>query len=116
MSSAIPRPTAGAELQRTARGAVRDAVEHHPKTGGWHPTEWGCELAGTACQLFSTFCFVATMESPLSPAHHAIRSATLRLALIGLVNVAGTYLSRRHEGPRPPEPRPGRGEPVVSAG
>ncbi|NEK86069.1 AI-2E family transporter [Blastococcus saxobsidens] len=45
-----------------------------------------------------------------------IFGALIAVPTVACVNVAGTYLSRRHEGPRPPEPRPGRADPVVSAG
>ncbi len=37
-----------------------------------------------------------------------IFGALVAVPLIACLNVAGTYLSRRHEGPRPPEPRLGR--------
>jgi predicted PurR-regulated permease PerM len=45
-----------------------------------------------------------------------IFGALIAVPTVACVNVAGTYLSRRHEGPRPPEPRPERARPVVSAG
>ncbi|MDK3255540.1 AI-2E family transporter [Blastococcus capsensis] len=45
-----------------------------------------------------------------------IFGALIAVPVVACGNVAGTYLSRRHEGPRPPEPRPGRARPVVSAG
>jgi len=34
---------------------------------------------------------------------------------VACANVAGTYLSRRYEGPRPPEPRRERARPAVTA-
>jgi predicted PurR-regulated permease PerM len=37
-----------------------------------------------------------------------IFGALVAVPLVACLNVAGTYLSRRHEGPRPPEPRCGR--------
>ena len=37
-----------------------------------------------------------------------IFGALIAVPLIACLNVAGTYLSRRHEGPRPPEPHTGR--------
>ncbi|WP_104525191.1 AI-2E family transporter [Blastococcus atacamensis] len=42
--------------------------------------------------------------------------ALIAVPTVACGNVAGTYLSRRNEGPRPPEPRPERARPVVSAG
>jgi predicted PurR-regulated permease PerM len=44
-----------------------------------------------------------------------IFGALIAVPTVACANVAGTYLSRRHEGPRPPEPRPERARPVVSA-
>ncbi|MGY1884576.1 AI-2E family transporter [Blastococcus sp. SYSU DS0753] len=44
-----------------------------------------------------------------------IFGALIAVPTVACVNVAGTYLSRRHEGPRPPEPRPERARPVVAA-
>jgi predicted PurR-regulated permease PerM len=45
-----------------------------------------------------------------------IFGALIAVPIVACGNVAGTYLSRRHDGPRPPEPRPERAKPVVSAG
>jgi predicted PurR-regulated permease PerM len=42
--------------------------------------------------------------------------ALIAVPTVACLNVAGTYLSRRHEGPRPPEPRPERARPAVTAG
>jgi predicted PurR-regulated permease PerM len=42
-----------------------------------------------------------------------IFGALIAVPMMACANVAGTYLSRRHEGPRPPEPRPERARPVV---
>lgn len=84
MRKATPHAKAAAGVNETVRGAAHDVFEHHPRTGGWHPVEWACEFGGTAFQLFFTFCFVAFMESPLSPAHQAVGSSTVRLVLIGL--------------------------------
>ena len=44
-----------------------------------------------------------------------IFGALIAVPTVACANVAGTYLSRRMEGPRPPEPRPERAKPVVSA-
>jgi predicted PurR-regulated permease PerM len=44
-----------------------------------------------------------------------IFGALIAVPTVACVNVAGTYLSRRHEGPRPPEPRPERAKPAVTA-
>ena len=43
-----------------------------------------------------------------------IFGALIAVPLVACANVAGTYLSRRHLGPRPPEPVPERARPVVS--
>ncbi|WP_346620380.1 AI-2E family transporter [Blastococcus montanus] len=45
-----------------------------------------------------------------------IFGALIAVPTVACANVAGTYLSRRHEGPRPPEPRPERARPVVGTG
>ncbi len=45
-----------------------------------------------------------------------IFGALIAVPTVACANVAGTYLSRRHEGPRPPEPRPERARPAVGAG
>ncbi len=42
-----------------------------------------------------------------------IFGALIAVPIVACTNVAGTYLSRRHDGPRPPEPRPERARPVV---
>lgn len=44
-----------------------------------------------------------------------IFGALIAVPTVACANVAGTYLSRRHEGPRPPEPRPDRARPAVTA-
>jgi predicted PurR-regulated permease PerM len=44
-----------------------------------------------------------------------IFGALVAVPTVACANVAGTYLSRRHEGPRPPEPRPERARPAVTA-
>jgi predicted PurR-regulated permease PerM len=45
-----------------------------------------------------------------------IFGALIAVPTVACANVAGTYLSRRHEGPRPPEPKPERARPAVTAG
>jgi predicted PurR-regulated permease PerM len=42
-----------------------------------------------------------------------IFGALIAVPTVACANVAGTYLSRRHEGPRPPEPRPERAKKAV---
>jgi predicted PurR-regulated permease PerM len=42
-----------------------------------------------------------------------IFGALIAVPVVACANVAGTYLSRRYDGPRPPEPRPERGRPAV---
>ena len=44
-----------------------------------------------------------------------IFGALIAVPTIACVNVAGTYLTRRHEGPRPPEPQPRRDKVPVAA-
>ncbi|TFV67260.1 UNVERIFIED_ORG: AI-2E family transporter [Bacillus sp. AZ43] len=44
-----------------------------------------------------------------------IFGALIAVPTVACANVAGTYLSRRHEGPRPPDPRPERARPAVTA-
>jgi len=41
--------------------------------------------------------------------------ALIAVPVVACANVAGSYLVHRHDGPRPPEPRPDRAEPAVSA-
>jgi predicted PurR-regulated permease PerM len=40
----------------------------------------------------------------------------IAVPVIACANVAGTYLSRRHQGPRPPQPDTRRGRRLVSIG
>ncbi len=42
-----------------------------------------------------------------------IFGALIAVPVVACGNVAGTYLARRHDGPRPPEPRPDRARPAV---
>ncbi|MGY1741423.1 MULTISPECIES: AI-2E family transporter [unclassified Blastococcus] len=42
-----------------------------------------------------------------------IFGALISVPVVACANVAGTYLARRHDGPRPPEPRPDRARPAV---
>jgi predicted PurR-regulated permease PerM len=44
-----------------------------------------------------------------------IFGALIAVPVVACANVAGTYLSRRYEGPRPPEPRRERARPAVTA-
>jgi putative heme transporter len=45
----------------------------------------------------------------------SIFGALIAVPLIACLNVGGSYLVHRHDGPRPPEPRPERARPVVTA-
>lgn len=64
-------------------GHPRGEPRPQPKVGGWHWTEWGCELVGTAFQLFIGFSVVAVMEAPGAPGPALIGSSGARLVLIG---------------------------------
>lgn len=75
-----PRPPARPRLS----GRPEDRPAPQPKARGWHPTEWACEFAGTAFQLFLGFGVVAVLESPRSPAVSALPGWS-RLVLIGIV-------------------------------
>jgi predicted PurR-regulated permease PerM len=44
-----------------------------------------------------------------------IFGALIAVPIIACLNVGGTYLVHRHDGPRPPEPRPERARPAVTA-
>jgi len=44
-----------------------------------------------------------------------IFGALVAVPIIAVLNVGGTYLVHRHDGPRPPEPRPERARPAVTA-
>lgn len=73
------------KAQRPAlKGHRDDRAQPQPKVGGWHWTEWGCELVGTAFQLFLGFSVVAVLEAPGAPGRDAIGSNDVRLVLIGL--------------------------------
>jgi putative heme transporter len=45
----------------------------------------------------------------------SIFGALIAVPLIACLNVGGSYLVHRHDGPRPPEPRPERARPAVTA-
>jgi predicted PurR-regulated permease PerM len=44
-----------------------------------------------------------------------IFGALIAVPIVACANVAGSYLVHRHDGPRPPEPRPERAKPAVTA-
>jgi predicted PurR-regulated permease PerM len=44
-----------------------------------------------------------------------IFGALIAVPIVACLNVGGTYLVHRHDGPRPPEPRPDRARPAVTA-
>ena len=44
-----------------------------------------------------------------------IFGALIAVPLIACINVGGSYLVHRHDGPRPPEPRPDREQPIVGS-
>lgn len=65
------------------KGRSTDAPAPQEKVAGWHWTEWLCELAGTAFQLFVGFTVVAFFEAPHAPGRSTIPSAGWRLVIIG---------------------------------
>lgn len=65
------------------KGHPLDSPAPQEKIAGWHWTEWGCELLGTAFQLFLGFSAVAFFEAPGAPGRAAIPSAGWRLVSIG---------------------------------
>jgi len=69
--------------QGRLKGHPNDAPAPQPKATGWHLTDWGCELVGTAFQLFVGFGVVAVLEAPQSPATGAL-PGWARLVLIGV--------------------------------
>jgi aquaporin Z len=77
---ASPVPTGHWSL----KGHAQDEAGPQPRVGGWHWTEWGCELVGTAFQLFVGFSVVALLEAPGAPGRELIGSSGARLVLIGV--------------------------------
>jgi aquaporin Z len=78
----VPSVTQDVHAQVRLRGHPSDAPAPQPKASGWHLTDWGCELVGTAFQLFVGFGVVAVLEAPQSPVTAAL-PGWLRLVLIG---------------------------------
>ena len=83
MTSDPPVPTAG-DRPGPLKGRQEDAPASQEKVAGWHWTEWACELAGTAFQLFLGFTMVAFFEAPHAPGREAVSSPGWRLVLIGV--------------------------------
>ena len=75
--------TEDVHAQGRLKGHPSDAPAPQPKATGWHPTDWACELVGTAFQLFVGFGTVAVLEAPQSPATSAL-PGWARLVLIGV--------------------------------
>jgi aquaporin Z len=75
--------TQAVHVQSRLQGHPDDAPAPQPKATGWHLTDWGCELVGTAFQLFVGFGVVALLEAPQSPATAAL-PGWARLILIGV--------------------------------
>lgn len=65
------------------KGHAADPATPQPKATGWHLTDWACEFAGTAFQLFLGFGAVALLESPHSPLVSSLPGWS-RLVLIGI--------------------------------
>jgi aquaporin Z len=77
------------------KGHPYDAPAPQPKATGWHLADWGCELLGTAFQLYVGFGVVALLEAPQGSASSEL-PAWSRLVLIGLafgVLAAGVAVS-----------------------
>lgn len=69
--------------QHHLKGHPDDSPAPQPKATGWHLIDWGCELVGTAFQLFLGFGVVALLEAPQSPATTSLPGWS-RLVLIGV--------------------------------
>src|SRR5919205_209103 len=78
------RPPAAPSSRPRLTGHPEDEPRPQPKVGGWHWTEWLCELIGTAFQLFLGYSVVAVMEAPGAPGPELIPSSGVRLVLIGV--------------------------------
>ncbi len=87
----------------TARWATRLAVV---LAGAW----LGILLLGKAVHVHPLAVVLAIAAGLLVA---GIFGALIAVPVVACANVAGTYLSRRHDGPRPPEPRPDRAKPAV---
>jgi aquaporin Z len=72
--SAVPTPSASSKA--TPGTAAR---------GGWHWTEWLCELAGTAILLFGGLSGLFLDFSPENPVASVIPSESVRLLFTGLI-------------------------------
>jgi aquaporin Z len=66
------------------KGSPDDQARPQERSHGWHWTEWACEYAGTAFQLFVGFSIVGLMEATDAPGRVAIDSPGARLALLGV--------------------------------
>jgi aquaporin Z len=69
--------------------AKRPKLEHAPvhrsAEGGWHPVEWGCELAGTALLLLGGLSAICFDFGPHSPVASAVPSHYWRLLITGIL-------------------------------
>jgi aquaporin Z len=82
--TSTPRATTGPHATSgPLKGHPQDAAAPQEKTGGWHWTEWACELVGTAFQLSIGFSAVAFFEAPHAPGREAVASDGWRLVIIG---------------------------------
>jgi aquaporin Z len=66
-------------------GQLQDAADPQPAAKGWHPVEWGCELAGTAILLLGGLSAVCLDFGAHSPVASIVPSHYWRLLITGLL-------------------------------
>jgi aquaporin Z len=83
-----PRQLEGRRGRVPARGKrppLEYAANNQPAESGWHPIEWGCELAGTALLLLGGLSAVCLDFGPHSPVAPVVPSHYWRLLITGLL-------------------------------
>jgi hypothetical protein len=78
----LAQPTSRAETTHETKPATPASTR-----GGWHWTEWACELAGTAVLLFGGLSGLFFSLSPASPLPSSA-SISLRLLITGAILAA----------------------------